>query len=72
MKATPKPGRGHVEDLNVILGAILDSWDFLQEAQNGLGAEEAAYKDYFNNLCKEYDDLGEMLFGDVQDFDDLV
>ena len=69
IQASVKQGRGMGTDPNDIIEAIVESWDELQEGLEGLPEQEQEeIKEYFNTAIEGEDDLGEMFFGDSQDF----
>ena len=50
-----------------------DDWDGLQEELSGLPEEEQeSMKEHFNKLISDYDNLGDILYGDVDGFNDTV
>ena len=67
VKAKAKNGRGSM-DAQLIEDALVDSWDTLQDAleEQDAGVEEQI-KEHFNNLM-EGKPLGDLLYGDADDF----
>ena len=69
VKAKAKNGRGSL-DAQLIEEALSDSWDTLQEAlQEQDDGIEQQIKEHFNNIG---DELGDILYGDVDDFKNAV
>merc|ERR1712110_98892 len=59
-------------NLDAVQVHIVDSWDDFKDALEALSEEESQQlKDHFNNLIEgeENDELGEVLFGDLSDFE---
>ena len=68
VKARCKAARGSV-NAEAVVEALTETWDDLSEAVNGLDQEEQdQLKDHFNKFIEDHDDLGEILFGDADDF----
>ena len=66
-----KNGRGG-KDKNLVIECLKDSWDDFQEKINDMSEEhQEAYREYFNELIEEEEDLGDTLFGGkaASDFD---
>ena len=67
--ARGKPGRGNVNDPNVICDALLETWTEFSEALNKIPDDEKAQlAAHFNDLSDEDPELGEVLFGDLEEF----
>ena len=66
-----KPGRSGEIDTTYVIEVLKEDWSALQDGLNTMSKEEKdAVKKYFNEICPEDDDeLGDVLFGDVDDFD---
>ena len=73
VKARCKPGRGSV-DASAVIDAMINTWDDLREAIDGLeDAEKDQLREHFNSLLADEDDtLGDILFGSVDDFKQCV
>ena len=68
VRAKPKPGRGNTSDPNVVCDALYEAWDELRTAIEALPeTERDALKSHFNDLIEDEDDLGDHLFGDMED-----
>ena len=71
VKAKAKSGRGST-DAAAVEDAVKESWEALKDALDGLSTEdEQEMKDHFNNLIEgdDTEDLGDVLFGDLSDFE---
>ena len=72
IKFKPSQGRG-AGDFGLVLEAITEDWGSLQDALNGLSAnDKTAICEHFNGLNEDYDTLGDMLFGELEDFKQVV
>ena len=57
------------DDPDVIIGIIMDNWGELQSAFKDFGSSDLdTVKEHFNALIAECEDLGDSLFGDLDDF----
>ena len=66
VKAKAKSGRGCM-DAQLIEEALIGSWADLQEAlQNNPDVKDQVVE-HFNNFNEDYDNLGDVLFGDDPD-----
>merc|ERR1712232_163286 len=64
-----KQGKRGAEDASAILDIIVENWDEIQELIEELDINDAKeYQDHFNSLIENEDDLGDILFGTVEDF----
>ena len=71
-KVKIKTSRG-VEDAESIVQALRDDWSQLGDELNQLPSmEQDKIKSHFNGLIDGFDELGEILFGDLDDFNDTV
>ena len=69
----PKTTRGATDDPAAVLEAMVEAWDDLQEAVSGLGDDDATQmKDFFNELNPDVGTLGDILFGDADEFQETV
>ena len=67
-----KEGRG-IEDPESVIETMRDDWDGLVgELQSLPENEKEKIKEHFNSLIDEFDNLGEILFGDIDDFNDTI
>ena len=74
VKAKAKSGRGQI-DPGAVVEAMIDeeNWKALRDAIERLPEEEQdALRDHFNEFLDEQDDLGDILFGDNDDFDSRI
>ena len=68
VKARCKAARGSV-NAEAVVEALTETWDDLREAVDGLeDSEKDALRDHFNKFIEDHDDLGDILFGDADDF----
>ena len=68
VKAKAKTGRGTLSS-QVIITAMKDYWKELQEAIQEMPQDEQdAFKDHFNSLIDDEQDLGNILFGNYETF----
>ena len=68
VKARCKAGRGSV-NAEAVIEAMENTWGDLRAAIDALEEEEQhQLKDHFNNLIEDHDNLGDILFGDADDF----
>ena len=48
---------------------MTDEWEQLQGALTALGeSTQNEIKEYFNEILDDYDEIGDLLFGEVSDF----
>ena len=48
---------------------MTDEWEQLQGALTALGeSTQNEIKEYFNEILDDYDEIGDLLFGEVNDF----
>ena len=67
-----KAGRGFTDPPSVI-DCMKDEWEGLNQALNELPeGEQAAMKDHFNELIEDQGELGDLLFGEWEDFKSTV
>ena len=74
VKCKAKSDRG-TTDVAAVEDAVKESWVALKDALDTLSTEEEQeMKDHFNNLIKDDDmeDLGDILFGDLSDFEERM
>ena len=74
IKAKAKSGRGSV-DAAAIEEAVIEMWDEIVEATNNLAEDEQTdMKKHFNEFLAndDVDNLGDLLFGEVEDFKQAV
>ena len=72
VNAKVKSGRGS-QDATAVVEALMNVWDDMQEALNGLeGEQQQEIRDHFNSFIPGEDDLGDALFGTGEDFDSRV
>ena len=68
IKAKAKTGRGTLSS-KVIITAMKDYWKELQEELEKLPQDEQnEFKDHFNGLIDDEEDLGDILFGNYETF----
>merc|ERR1719367_1134238 len=70
INAKPKSGRGFEDQSpSDIIECLVDVWDDIKEALDNLTPEEAdEFKEHFNKYIDGEDDLGDVLFGNADDF----
>merc|ERR1712166_836726 len=72
VKARCKAGRGSV-NAEAVIDAMENTWGDLRAAIDSLEeGEQAQLKDHFNNFIEDHGELGDILFGDVDDFKSTV
>ena len=78
-KTLPKTGillkmnKGRGLDSGAVLDTISEDWSTLQTALNSLPEDDqAAIKEHFNTCIEDYDEIGDTLFGELEDFSAIV
>ena len=67
-----KGSRG-IEDPESVIETMRDDWDGLVDELKTLPEnEKEKIREHFNGLIEEFDNLGEILFGDIDDFNDTI
>ena len=69
VKMTARGARGSVDPQGVY-ETIKENWDALQEELDKLEDEQKnQIRDHFNSIIESEDDLGDILFGEIDDFE---
>ena len=64
-----KLNKGRGLDCVSILETITEDWGTLQNALKALSeTDQEAIKEHFNNCIDDYDEIGDTLFGELEDF----
>ena len=67
VKAKAKSGRGCM-DAQLIEEALIDSWELLSATLEENEDVKDEITEHFNNINEDYDNLGDILFGDAAAF----
>ena len=60
-------------DATAIEEACINSWDDIQDTMANVPEDVAAQiKEHFNTMLEDFDDLGDILFGDKSDFENSI
>ena len=60
-------------DSGAVVEALKDSWQDLQNAIKNMNeSDKQELKDHFNGFDEDNDDLGDILFGDFNDFEQRI